>query len=537
MRAARLEGVAVGGTGGQAAVRMRVEMNVHPDVLLDVAKLWDAAIRKARLKPKAVAGVDVLRKTVDARKGKVRVHLVVDVRLRGEVPPTVAHRPVALASLGGEPEVVIIGAGPAGMFCAWALAKRGVRSVVLERGKRVRERRLDLAGLMRRGALDPQSNYCFGEGGAGTFSDGKLYTRANKRGAVMDVLQAFVAYGASPQIMVDGRPHIGTNKLPGVVTTMREHLESAGVQFRFETTASGLVTRDGAVIGVQLSDGQVLDARAVVLAVGHSARDVFRFTAEAGAALEAKSFAVGVRVEHPQSFIDTSQYGALAGHPALGAASYRLVERVGEHGVFSFCMCPGGFIAPAATEQGGQVVNGWSPSSRGGAFANSGFVAEVDAGVLAAHGLDPSDPFAGIAFQRDLEVRAYGAGGGDFVAPAARLDDFVAGRVSTELPECSYRRGVQAVELGPVLAGLAEPLRQALRQVDEKIPGFAGPGGVAVAVESRTSCPVRTVRDAETLASPTLQGLYPCGEGAGFAGGIMSAALDGIRTATAIARG
>lgn len=515
---------------------MRVELSVHPDVLLDVARVWDAAIKKARVKPRQVRGVDIVRKTIDARKGKVRVHLVAEVRMRGDVPPLVRHRPLALPALTGEPEVVVIGAGPAGMFCAWSLAQRGIRSVVIERGKPVRARRLDLAGLMRRGALDPQSNYCFGEGGAGTFSDGKLYTRANKRGAVMDVLQAFVAYGASPQIMVDGRPHIGTNKLPGVVTAMREHLESACVEFRFETTASGLVTRDGAVVGVRLSDGHVIDARAVVLAVGHSARDVFRFTAEAGAKVEAKSFAVGVRVEHPQSFIDRAQYGDLAGHPALGAASYRLVERVGEQGVFSFCMCPGGFIAPAATEQGGQVVNGWSPSSRGGDFANSGFVVEVGAEVLASHGLDPADPFAGIAYQRDLEQRAYGAGGGDFVAPAARIDDFVAGRVSTALPNCSYRRGVQAADLGPVLAGLAEPLRQALRQVDEKIPGFAGPGGVAVAVESRTSCPVRTVRDDETLASPTLASLYPCGEGAGFAGGIMSAALDGIRIADAIVR-
>lgn len=512
----------------------RVEVSVHPDLLLDPVRLLDAAITKARLRPKAVAGFEVVRRTVDARKGKVRVLVVVELRLKGEAPVQRSIVPASLPSLTGAPSVAIVGAGPGGMFCAWALAKAGIRSVVLERGKPVRARRLDLAGLMRRGELDPQSNYCFGEGGAGTFSDGKLYTRSSKRGAVQSVLEAFVGYGASPQIMIDGRPHIGTNKLPGVVTTMREHLESAGVEFRFETSVEGLVTRDGAVAGVRLVGGEVVPAAAVVLAVGHSARDVFRFSAEAGAAVEAKPFAVGVRVEHPQAFIDRAQYGDLAGHPALGAASYRLVERVGEQGVFSFCMCPGGFIAPAATEAGGQVVNGWSPSTRGGAFANSGFVAEIDAGVLAAHGLDPSDPFAGIDFQRDLEQRAYAAGGGDYVAPAVRLDDFVAGRVSKELPACSYRRGVEAADLDAVLAGLAEPLRQALRQVDARIPGFAGEGGIAVAVESRTSCPVRTLRDAETLQSPTLGGLYPCGEGAGFAGGIMSAALDGIRIAQAI---
>jgi uncharacterized FAD-dependent dehydrogenase len=515
---------------------MRVELSVHPDLLLDPTRLLDAVIAKARLKPKAVAGYDVVRRTIDARKGKVRVHVVAELRLKGEVPSQRSFEPVTLPTLTGEPSVAIVGAGPAGMFCAWALASAGVRSIVLERGKPVRARRLDLAGLMRRGALDPESNYCFGEGGAGTFSDGKLYTRSSKRGQVERVLSAFVSYGASQDILVDGRPHIGTNKLPGVVTTMREHLESAGVEFRFETAVTGLATASGRVVGLQLAGGDVLDVPAVVLAVGHSARDVFRFAADAGATLEAKSFAVGVRVEHPQSFIDQSQFGGLAGHPALGAAAYRLVERVGERGVFSFCMCPGGFIAPAATERGGQVVNGWSPSSRGGAFANSGFVAEVDADVLAAHGLDPTEPFAGIEFQRDLETRAYAAGGGDYVAPAARLDDFVAGRVSTELPPCSYRRGVAPTDLGGVLGGLAEPLRQALRQVDARIPGFAGAGGIAVAVESRTSCPVRTVRDPDILQSPTLAGLFPCGEGAGFAGGIMSAALDGIRVAEAIVR-
>lgn len=516
---------------------MRVELSVHPDLLLDPAGLLEAAASKASVRRRSVAGLDVVRKTIDARKGRVRVHVVAELRLSGDLATVSSPQPADLPSLSGPPEVIVVGAGPAGMFAAWELAKRGVRSLVLERGKPVRARRVDLAELMRRGQLNPESNYCFGEGGAGTFSDGKLYTRSKKRGAVRAVLEAFVAYGASEDIMVDARPHIGTNKLPGVVTAMREHLESAGVVFRFGAAVEALETLDGSVTGVRLVGGERLGAPAVVLAVGHSARDVFQFSAAAGVALEAKSFALGVRVEHPQSFIDRAQYGDLAGHPALGAAPYRLVERVGEHGVFSFCMCPGGFIAPAATEAGGQVVNGWSPSSRAGAFANSGFVAEVDAAVLAKHGLDPSDPFAGIELQRDLEQRAYGAGGGDYVAPAARLDDFVAGRVSSAFPDCSYRRGVHAADLGPILAGLAEPIRQALRQVDAKIPGFAGPGGLAVAVESRTSCPIRTVRDPQTLASPTLGGLYPCGEGAGFAGGIMSAALDGVRVATAIAAG
>lgn len=515
---------------------VRVDLSVHPDVLLDEARLRNAVLAKARIKARTLSALQIERKSIDARKGKVRVHLRVRVLLRGEsVEPTVVE-PQALPVLDTQsPRVVIVGAGPAGMFCAWELARQGIRSVVLERGKAVRERRLDLAALMRRGTLNPESNYCFGEGGAGTFSDGKLYTRAHKRGAVQQVLEAFVAYGAPSKIMVDARPHIGTNKLPGVVASMREHLESAGVEFRFETAVRGLKTRDGVAHGVQLDRGEGLEARAVVVAVGHSARDVHRFCAQAGARVEAKPFAVGVRVEHPQSFIDAAQYGDLAGHPALGAASYRLVERVGPRGVFSFCMCPGGFIAPAATSAAEQVVNGWSPSARAGAFANSGFVVEIDDALLAAHGLDPRDPFAGVMFQQELEGKAYVAGGGDFVAPAARIDDFVHGRVSSSLPVCSYKRGVSPADLGEVLGPLAAPLRQALLQVDAKIPGFAGAQGMAVAVESRTSCPVRTVRDGKTLESPTLAGLYPCGEGAGFAGGIMSAALDGIRIARSIA--
>jgi len=467
----------------------------------------------------------------------VQLQLVVEVFEHHEAPPTeTLPEPIALPNLRGEAPVIIVGAGPAGSFCAWALAQRGIRARILERGKPVRPRRRDLAALTKLGQLDPESNYCFGEGGAGTFSDGKLYTRAHKRGAVQQVLEAFVAYGADPEILVDARPHIGTNRLPGVVAEMREHLESAGVEFLFGCRVDGLVAEGGKVAGVRLASGEVMPARAVVLAVGHSARDVTRWLHAAGVPLSSKPFAVGLRIEHPQPLIDTLQFGGLAGHPALGAASYRLVEQAAGSAAFSFCMCPGGFIAPAATEAGGQVVNGWSPSSRKGRFANSGFVTEVGPPQLHAAGLDPDDVFAGATLQRRLEEAAYDSGGGKYVAPAQRLDDFVKGRDSKVLPDCSYPRGLRAARLDHLLGPLADPLRQALRKIGERMPGFISAEAVAVGVETRTSAPIRSDRDPQSLESPGISGLYPCGEGAGFAGGIMSAALDGIRVAEAVRR-
>lgn len=510
------------------------DLSVHPDVVLDPEALRRAAAKAAGVREADVRGVRILRRAIDARHGKVRMQLRVSLVLPGmRAPPAI--EPVALPSLGGAPRVAIVGAGPAGMFCAWQLAQHGVRSIVLERGKPVRARRHDLAALTRQGVVDPDSNYCFGEGGAGTFSDGKLYTRADKRGAPERVLQAFVGYGAPADIMVDARPHIGTNRLPKVVESMREHLGSAGIDLAFSRRVVGLRVRDGRVCGVELADGDGLDVDAVVLAVGHSARDIFELMARERVAIAFKPFAIGVRVEHPQAFVDRLQYGAMAGHPALGSAAYRVVEQACGHGVFSFCMCPGGFIVPAATSPGEQVVNGWSPSSRRGRYANSGFVTEIDAGVIAGFGFDPNDPLGGLALQRALERASYAAGGGAFVGPAQRLDDFLAGRASKELPECSYPRGLAPVELDGVLGALAEPLRVALRAIDRRMPGFAGPTGVAVALESRTSSPVRIVRG-DDGQSPSHPRLFPCGEGAGYAGGIMSAALDGIRTAEAVVR-
>lgn len=517
------------------AVRRLADVLLDPDAFADPERLRRAAARKAKLRERDVKFAVVRKRSVDARGGQVKIRAQVEL-FDHEPPPDARPQPWELPALHGEPRVIIIGAGPAGLFCALALARAGIRSVLLERGQSVSQRRRDVADLSARGVLHPDSNYCFGEGGAGTFSDGKLYTRAQKRGPVEAVLRVLVAAGAPMDLLVDARPHIGTNRLPGVVTQLRAQLEHAGVIVRFGARASRLLTRHGAVAGVELDDGERIDAPAVVIATGHSARDVVAFVREAGAQVSFKPFALGVRVEHPQAQIDRIQYGRWAGHAALGAASYRLVQRVGDSSVFSFCMCPGGHIVPAATELDGQVVNGWSPSSRRGRFANSGFVAEVGALELNAIGLDPTDPLAGLAFQRHFEQAAYAAGGGAFVAPAQRLRDFVHGRQSSELPPCSYPRGVNSVRLDQLLGPLASPIRVALMQVAEKMPEFIGDQALAVGVESRTSAPYRIERDAEQLQSPSLAGLYPCGEGAGFAGGIMSAALDGMRVAEAIAR-
>jgi uncharacterized protein len=522
-------------TNVDESMRVLVDITLDPDAFADPERLRRAAARQARLPIEQVREVIVRRRSIDARRGQVRIQAQVEVLTRAAEPES-SPKSWELPTLSGEPSVVILGAGPAGLFCALALARAGVRSVVLERGQSVSQRRRDVADLSARGILHEDSNYCYGEGGAGTFSDGKLYTRAHKRGPVDEILRVLVAHGAPADLLIDARPHIGTNRLPKVVTNLRQQLESAGVLVRFGARAIGLRTSDGIVTGVRLGDGELIDARAVVLATGHSARDVVEFSLAAGARVEFKPFALGVRVEHPQGLIDTMQYGRWAGHPQLGAASYRLVQRIGETSVFSFCMCPGGHIVPAATEADGQVVNGWSPSSRRGRFANSGFVTEVGPAQLHALGLDPANPLAGIEFQRRFEQAAFEAGGGAFVAPAQGLLDFVDGRASASLPTCSYPRGVSSARLDRLLGPLTEPIRVALTQLRRTMPAFVTREAIAVGVESRTSAPYRIEREGESLESPTLRGLYPCGEGAGFAGGIMSAALDGVRVAEAIAR-
>jgi uncharacterized FAD-dependent dehydrogenase len=487
--------------------------------------------------------LEVRKRSIDARRGRVRFHLTVGVATE--------HARIGGAPLretSGEP-VVIVGAGPAGLFCAYELARAGVPAVIVDRGKPVQARRRDLKGLTQHGRVDPDSNYCFGEGGAGTYSDGKLYTRSHKRGDVRDVIEVLALHGAPPGILVDARPHIGSNKLPKVITAMREALANVGTRIEFDTRATELVTRakgdQRCAIGVRTHDGRELIGRAVVIATGHSARDVHAMLEAAHVRLEAKPFAMGVRIEHPQPLIDRIQYGRAAGHAKLPAAPYRLAftpDGADARGVFSFCMCPGGWIVPASTEPDGLVVNGMSLSKRDSPYANSGLVIAIELADLplagGRSGAQPANSVAGVELQRRLERAAAAAGGGLLRAPATRATDFVRGKPSTTVPATSYEPGLAATDLGEVLDAtglpLAQRLRNALVQFDRQMRGYITEEAVLVGVESRTSSPVRVPRDNESLESPDVAALYPCAEGAGYAGGIVSAALDGVRVARAI---
>jgi uncharacterized FAD-dependent dehydrogenase len=510
-------------------MRKSLTLTVHPDEAGE-GTLPAAVARALGVDRGRVTGVVPRRRGIDARHGKVRVTVELEAWVDEPFAPATSSSVPDLPVLRGEPEVVVVGTGPAGLFAAWGLARRGIRPIVVERGADVRGRRPALARLNREGVLDPESNYCFGEGGAGTFSDGKLYTRSVKRGPVREVLDLFVTCGAPADILVDARPHIGTNRLPRVVTALRERLREAGVEVLFDTRVDDLRLDGRRVTGVRLSDGRTLAARAVVLATGHSARDVYERLHALGVAMEAKPFAAGVRVEHPQPVIDRIQYGELAGHAELGAAPYALQRTDAGVGVYSFCMCPGGFIVAATTEPGAVVVNGMSPSTRDSRYANSGMVVT----------LGPADfgdgPLDGLRYQAALERAAFDAGGGRFVAPAQRLPDFLARRASAGLPDCSYRPGLASADLWSVLpARIAAPLADALRWFDrQRMRGYVTREAVMVGVESRSSAPIRVLRDAATLESASHPGLYPCGEGAGHAGGIVSAALDGLRVAAAV---
>ena len=505
----------------------RVELDLdEPD---DAAALASKLAAMLDVSPAQLPALEVRKRSIDARRGRVRFHLVVG-----------AAAPRDAAPLGGAPlretsgtPVVIVGAGPAGLFCAYELARAGVPAVILDRGKPVQARRRDLKGLTQHGVVDPDSNYCYGEGGAGTYSDGKLYTRSHKRGDVRDVIEVLALHGAPPAILVDARPHIGSNKLPKVITALRERLASVGTPIRFGARVTELVAQGGRAIGVRLADGGEVIGRAVVIATGHSARDVHALLARAGVRLEPKAFAMGVRIEHPQPLIDQIQYGRAAGHPKLPAAAYRLAFTPDDgRGAFSFCMCPGGWIVPAATEADGIVVNGMSLSRRDSPFANSGLVVSIEPRDFGGTVL------GGVELQRKLEQAAAQAGGGALRAPATRATDFVRGRASSTVPRTSYQPGLAATNVAEVLdvtgLPLAARLREALPQFDRQMRGYLTEEAVLVGVESRTSSPVRVPRDPERLESPDVAGLYPCAEGAGYAGGIVSAALDGMRVARAI---
>jgi uncharacterized FAD-dependent dehydrogenase len=483
----------------------------------------------------SISGIQLLKRSIDARSRQphiiLTIHVFVDEPYEERQFNTIHFPDVSRA----EKKVVIIGAGPAGLFAAFRLIEKGIRPILLERGKDVRSRRRDLAALNKQGVLNPESNYCFGEGGAGTYSDGKLYTRSNKRGDINRILNLLVQFGADENILIDAHPHIGTNKLPLIIQSMRQQILDCGGQFLFEKKVVDFVLQDNKLKNVITANGDRFEADAFILATGHSARDIFYLLHKKDILIEAKPFALGVRIEHPQYLIDRIQYHSPATKsegrdPFLPPASYSLVQQVDHGGVFSFCMCPGGIIAPASTSPEELVVNGWSPSKRNNPYANSGMVVTVEEKDLAAfrkHG-----PLAGIYFQQAVEQKAYEEGGGKFVAPAQRMADFVERKVSASMPDCSYVPGIRSTALQRVLPPfIYESLRQALPLFGQKMKGYFTNDAVLVATESRTSSPVRVPRDAQRLQHPQIGNLYPCGEGAGYAGGIVSAAMDGERVA------
>ncbi len=489
--------------------------------------------RRAGLSARDIGHVRVLRRSLDARKAHAVGHrLRVEILSKGEKSPPRAHAvEKGWPSSIPRPRVIIVGSGPAGAWAALSLSRAGLPSTILERGKPVQPRRHDLARVQR-GRLDPNSNYCFGEGGAGTYSDGKLYTRTKDRAAVDRVLADLVCFGAPEEITVESRPHVGSNRLPKVLSSLRSFLESRGVVYRFSTGLSRIVARNGRVVAVRTTMDEELAADVVLLACGHSARDVYALAAADGIAIERKPSAVGVRLEHPQPIIDSIQYGRAAGDPRLPAAFYEVSAQTRGRGVYSFCMCPGGFIVPAATEVDGLVVNGMSLSRRDSPHANAAMVVSV---MPSDYGDAGQGPLAGIEFQRAIERTAFTAGGGEFRAPAQRLVDFLARRESSSLPKSSYHPGLVSRSIDAVFpAFVVESLREGLEDICRRVRGFQHDDAVLVGAETRTSAPLRILRDPVTLESPSLRGLYPVGEGAGYAGGIVSAAIDGTRAAQAI---
>lgn len=512
-------------------MQQTLSLQVSPAEAADGRAITAYIAAASSKKPSEVSGYHILKQSIDARGKQIRINLT----LKAFINEPFTEREVRRISFpdvsGAAHQVIIVGAGPCGLFAALQLIEQGIRPLILERGKDVRARRRDLAMLNKEGIVNPDSNYCFGEGGAGTYSDGKLYTRSNKRGSIDRILNLFVQFGADERILYEAHPHIGTNKLPHIMVAMRQQILDSGGLFLFEQKVNSFIINDGEIRGVLTASGNRFEGEAVILATGHSARDIFELLHRQQILIEAKPFALGVRIEHPQALIDSIQYHCPVRGEYLPPASYSLVQQVGGRGVFSFCMCPGGIIAPAATSPGELVVNGWSPSRRNNPFANSGMVVSIEEKDYGPKG----GPLAAMNFQRNVEQKAFEAGGGKFVAPALRMTDFVSRKVSADLPGCSYLPGVRSAPLWEVLPGFVyKSLAEGFKAFGQKMRGYYTGEAVVVATESRTSSPVRIPRDPITLEHPQVKGLYPAGEGAGYAGGIVSAAMDGERIARII---
>ncbi len=508
-----------------------IQIAILPKQQDDENFILKAALKKANLKESEISDWRIRKRSIDARQSYVKLNLQIEFWLQDEIREEIT--PFIAQNVEGKTEIIIIGAGPAGYYAALRAVEAGLKPIVFERGKEVRERRRDLAKINKEQIVNPESNYCFGEGGAGTYSDGKLYTRSKKRGNVLKALEWFVHFGADEDILVDAHPHIGTNKLPQITIAMREGILKAGGEIHFYSKLTDFKIENNSISAIQINNEKWLEAENVILATGHSARDIFYLLHEKNVKIEAKPFAIGVRVEHPQEYINKIQYQKDGDNPYLPPASYSLVEQVDDMGVYSFCMCPGGIIAPCATAQEEVVTNGWSPSKRNNPFANSGIVVSVEPKDLP--NFEEGNSFVCLDFQAKVERDCWEAAGKTQKVPAQRMIDFVEGKISQNFPKTSYLPGIVSVDLAEVLPDLlSKRLQKAFVEFGKKMPGFYTNEAVLHAPESRTSSPISIPRNAETLEHVEISGLYPCGEGAGYAGGIISAAIDGINCVDAI---
>lgn len=491
----------------------------------------------------SITSIKLLKRSVDARSRTIKINLKIEVYVNEAAPSPFDYKK-EYKNVSSQKPVLIIGAGPAGLFAAIQLIESGYKPIIIERGKDVKSRRRDLAAINKHHIVNPNSNYCFGEGGAGTYSDGKLYTRSTKRGDINKVLELFVAHGADENILVEAHPHIGTNKLPKIIEAMRKTIIEHGGQVHFNSLVTDIIIKNNVVKGIIGNDTETnssfeFNADNLILATGHSARDIFELFHKKNILIESKTFAMGVRVEHPQQLIDATQYHCTLNEVELKrnylpAASYSWVQQALGRGVYSFCMCPGGIIAPCATAQEEVVTNGWSPSKRNNPFANSGIVVTIEPQDYQQYAKE--GPLASLRYQQALEKMAWTAGGKTQTAPAQRLTDFTSNKLSTTLPNVSYQPGVTAAPLHELLPSeIGKRLQIGFKEFGKKMRGYLTHDAIIVGVESRTSSPIRIPRDKETLQHPQIKGLYPCGEGAGYAGGIVSAAIDGQKCANAIA--